>query len=538
VKKYVFLTGATGLLGRYLVRDLLLAGERVAILVRRTKKESPRQRLENLLQHWERELGHALPRPVCLEGDIGHDLLALDTVQLRWIAEHCDRVLHNAASITFDGDSRDGEPWRTNVDGTHNLLQICRELGLRQMHYVSTAYVCGERDTLVMEDDLNCGQTFRNAYEESKLQAEQIVRGADFLDHLTVYRPAVIAGDSQTGYTSTYHGLYMYLKLMAVLVRNLEPDADGMRQVPMRMNVGGDEPRNIVPVDWVSAVISHILCTPAAHDRTYHLTPHKAITTRQIIDYTGTYLNSGGVQYVGRDALDDDMTNSFEQSIYESTTMYDSYNATDPQLDTTNLRKFVSHLPCPPIDEEMIHLFMRFGDEDRWGKRRTPVAPVGQWAEELLLRSHEEDSGENGTPKYKSTAEANHEPCCLIGFDVLGPGGGQWYARLTDDGRLDWTVGLLDENSPVLQIESRDLTHLIHGNALALGELIERHLNTREVTVASDLAARLARALQRSARALRRSISDAPTMMAPANGEVVAGEVVESFATADDDVPL
>ena len=306
----------------------------------------------------------------------------------------------------------------------------------------------------------------------------------------------------------------------------------------MRMNVGGDEPRNIVPVDWVSAVISHILCTPAAHDRTYHLTPHKAITTRQIIDYTGTYLNSGGVQYVGRDALDDDMTNSFEQSIYESTTMYDSYNATDPQLDTTNLRKFVSHLPCPPIDEEMIHLFMRFGDEDRWGKRRTPVAPVGQWAEELLLRSHEEDSGENGTPKYKSTAEANHEPCCLIGFDVLGPGGGQWYARLTDDGRLDWTVGLLDENSPVLQIESRDLTHLIHGNALALGELIERHLNTREVTVASDLAARLARALQRSARALRRSISDAPTMMAPANGEVVAGEVVESFATADDDVPL
>jgi hypothetical protein len=239
---------------------------------------------------------------------------------------------------------------------------------------------------------------------------------------------------------------------------------------------------------------------------------------------------------VGRDVLDDDMTNSFEQSIYESTTMYDAYNATDPRLDTTNLRKFASHLPCPPIDEEMIHLFMQFGDEDRWGKRRTPAAPVEQWAEDLLLRSHEDESGECETAKYKSTAKACHESCCVIGFDVLGPGGGQWNARLTDDGLLNWTAGLPDENSPVLQIESGNLSNLIRGNALTLGQLLQHNLNTQEVTAAPDLADRLARAL-------RRSVSDAPTMMAPVNGEVVAGEVVagevvESFATADDDVPL
>ncbi len=482
MKKHVLLTGATGLVGRYLIRDLLLSGHRLAVLVRSSKKETARQRVEKILQYWERELGQTLPRPVCLQGDIGKEGFGLNAVEQRWVAEHCDRLLHNAASLTFDGDDRNAEPWITNVGGTENMLQFCRELGIRDLHYVSTAYVSGCRQGLVMENDLDLGQDFRNSYEQSKLEAEKAVRAADFFDHLTVYRPAVIAGDSKTGYTSTYHGLYMYLKLMAVMVRNLQPDASGFRRVPMRMNVDGDEPRNIVAVDWVSAVISHIVSTPEAHDNTYHLAPDQPITTRQIIDFTGTYLNSAGVEYVGRETFDDSSNNDFEQSIYENTTMYDSYNATDPQFDTTNLRKAAPHLPCPPIDEEMIHLFMQFGDDDRWGKRREPNLVVEHWADDLLAQLADEES----------VLSAQDGSSSIIAFDIQGPGGGQWYTRLTDQCATEMIPGLPDVEVPVLRIEAAEFAKWFGRPDTDRHEMLAQFIYDGEPTGNLRLAAQLA----------------------------------------------
>ncbi|MCA9203818.1 MAG: SDR family oxidoreductase, partial [Planctomycetales bacterium] len=283
MSQYTLLTGATGLLGRYLMRDLLQRGVRLAVLARPSKRESARQRIEGILQMWESQLGCDLPRPVCLEGDICSERLGLDEAAVRWVRNHCPSMLHSAASLSFHAEPN-GEPWRSNVGGTRNMLDLCQAAGIRQLHYVSTAYVCGLRRGRIMESDLDFGQPFRNDYEKSKLEAETLVRQADFLDCLTVYRPAVIAGDSITGYTNTYHGLYMYLKLMSVLVWNTEPGPDGVRDTPVRLEMTGDEPRNIVPVDWVSEAMCRLFTTPAAHGDTYHLAPVNPITPRQIIE--------------------------------------------------------------------------------------------------------------------------------------------------------------------------------------------------------------------------------------------------------------
>ena len=64
---YTLLTGATGLVGRYLVRDLLLNGHDLAVVVRPSRRQTPRERMEEILQHWERELGASVApagRPV------------------------------------------------------------------------------------------------------------------------------------------------------------------------------------------------------------------------------------------------------------------------------------------------------------------------------------------------------------------------------------------------------------------------------------------------------------------------------------------
>ncbi len=134
---------------------------------------------------------------------------------------------------------------------------------------VSTAFVCGDRAGPVAEEELDCGQGFHNDYERSKFEAERRVRTARGL-HPTVYRPSVIVGDSVTGFTSSYHGPYRFLELGTRLAA--PPRLPGSPQrLPLRLPFSGDEPRNLVPVDWVARAIVRIVGQPWWHGRTYHL---------------------------------------------------------------------------------------------------------------------------------------------------------------------------------------------------------------------------------------------------------------------------
>ena len=301
-RQYVLLTGATGLVGRYLMRDLFLRGCHLAVIVRPTKRMNVQQRIESILQGWENELGRRLPRPIILEGDVCEENLGLGTEEINWIRDHCARVIHSAAALQFNAANVDEEPWRTNLGGTRNVLHLCRMARIAHFHYVSTAYVCGQRNSLVFEHELETGQEFRNDYEQSKFESEKLVRAARHFVTKTIYRPAVIVGDSRSGFTSTYHGLFLYLRLLAILVPQQPRNRDGVIQTPIRLPMNGDEPRNLVPVDWVARVVSNIFCDSAAHGRTYHLTPDRCTSAREIIDYCYEYFNSCGVEFCGRGA--------------------------------------------------------------------------------------------------------------------------------------------------------------------------------------------------------------------------------------------
>ena len=428
VPEYILLTGSTGLLGRYLLRDLLLAGKKVAVVVRPSKSQSVQHRIEAILQHWEKELGTQLSRPTCLAGDVTQPLLGLNEEALDWVAQHCTSLIHSAASLTFLEEG-DGEPWRTNLEGTRHVLALCRFAGIRQLHYVSTAYVCGMREGTILESELECGQAFRNDYEKSKLQAEQLVRNDKFITNLTVYRPAVIAGDSQTGYTNTYHGLFMYLKIMCILARNTEPGPDGRRHTEVQLHLSGDEQRNVIPVDWAAAVMCHLFCTPSAHGRTYHLAPRVRMTPRDMISAGCKYYNSTGVEFVGpaeKLELDD---SDLKRHAYDNSTLYRDYEYSDPVFDMTNLDEHSEHLPCPEIDEPMIFRFMAFGEKDRWGKRR-PRAPQ-PWF----------DAREFFAAVVGQHAISN-PPWQILGLDLIGPGGGQWTLTLQGEQLLAAEPGL------------------------------------------------------------------------------------------------
>ena len=373
--KHLLLTGSTGLVGRYLLRDLLRRGHAVAVLVRGDGQQTAAERIEDIMRMWEQRDEVTWPRPICLEGDVNAPGLGLDESAHSWVAQHCATMLHNAASLTFRGADRAGEPWRTNLDGTRQVLDFCHKVGIRKFHYVSTTYVCGNREGVIREDELDVGQEFRNDYEHSKMRAEQMVRLANFLDAPTVYRPAVIAGDSITGYTNTYHGLLHHLKFMSVLFKNVEPGPDGIRFVPLRLKMTGDEQRNIVPVDWVSAVMLRLYETPAAHGGTYHLAPTHPMTPRELIAAAESYYHVDGAEFVGPASANE--RNEAEQKTDASLDLYESYATTDPTFDTTNTARFAADIACPRVDEAMIHRFIHFGEANKWGKlsRKRPAAP-------------------------------------------------------------------------------------------------------------------------------------------------------------------
>ncbi len=444
---YLLLTGSTGLLGRYLMRDLLEGGQRLALLVRGSKRESASHRVEAILQFWERQSGKTLPRPVLLEGDIRRPCLGLSGDDQRWVARHCKSIMHSAASLTFHADGT-GEPWHTNFDGTQHMLELCQATGLRRLHYVSTAYVCGLRQGKILETEVDCGQTFRNDYEESKLRAELLVREASFLDKLTVYRPAVISGDSQTGYTNTYHGIYLYLRLMALLVPRQHVGPDGVRITRLRLPLQGDERRNIIPVDWVSKVMTRLYFNQAAHGRTFNLAPDHSLTARQMIDAGYKFFNSTGVEYVGCGPIDPTTYNDLEAASLPGLAMYNNYESTDPTFDCTNLKRFAGDLPCPAIDEAMLHSYIRYGQEDRWGKRRIDK-PVVHWQAADYFR------------EFPVADDVSYSMAkSRLAIDLVGPGGGQWTLGLMPDGSLVCTAGVHSDADSLLHMSVTEFKKL------------------------------------------------------------------------------
>ena len=367
---HVLLTGATGLLGQYLLRDLLQAGTPVAVLIRQQGKKTAQERLASILTYWQRQLGRSLPSPHLLEGDISSEGLGLCSADRAWVVRHCRSVLHNAASLTFVGKDRTQEPWRSNYGGTANVLEFCRSCGLRELHYMSTAYVCGKRQGTILEDELDQEQEFRNDYEHCKCEAEKLVRSADFLHQLTVYRPAVITGDSRTGFTATYHGFYSYLQF-AWLARQLSPlDEQGRFYYPIRFTATGDEPRNLVPVDWVSAVTAHVFSNAAHHGKTYHLTPVHPISVRDLHDHFARYFQVQGTTFIGGQPLPFEAMNEYEKMFYGYVARYEGYWGCEPHFDCRHTQAAAPHLPCPQLDNQCVHRLIEFAVQDRFGKRR------------------------------------------------------------------------------------------------------------------------------------------------------------------------
>lgn len=261
-----FVTGFPGFLGRRLVRTLLEADAdaRVVALV------------EARMADVAREAAAALDgdRVEILPGDIADRRLGLtDDAYERLLAE--TRTAYHLAAI-YDLAVPLEVAQRVNVDGTGNVLELCARCeGLERLNYVSTAYVAGDRKGVVYEHELSLGQGFKNHYESTKFQAELWVREAMDKVPTTVYRPAIVMGDSRTGETQKFDGPYYMLRVISSAQRSGTP-------IPQFGRSGA--PMNVVPQDFVIDAMVAGASDPAAVGQTLHLVDPEPVSAREVLE--------------------------------------------------------------------------------------------------------------------------------------------------------------------------------------------------------------------------------------------------------------
>jgi thioester reductase-like protein len=462
---YLLLTGATGLLGRYLLRDLALAGVPLAVVVRPTRWESAAQRVETAMARWEEQLGRLLVRPVVLEGDISQSDLGLNDNDLDWVGRHCDALLHSAASLTFQADDS-GEPWQSNVEGTRHVIALCQRLGIRQLHHVSTAYVCGLRRGRILESELDVNQELGNDYERSKLTAEKEVLASPAFDQVTIYRPSIIVGDSSTGFTTSYHGFYTPLRLVYSLLQSVPWDTILQRDWLGQLQLDGDERKNLVSVDWVSAAITQLLTNPACHGQTYHLTNPAPATTRSMREAMTKVL---GELAEGKSAARAPVNEDYLTAFRDQMGVYRSYWSDDPQFDSARTQAALPHLPCPQVDPVVMDRLVRFAINTNFGwPREASIVPAYRVADSLAALGDRPHASREGASQG-------------LNLCVTGPGGGQWHL-MVDQGRvIEAGLGLEDSNPTTCYLTSSAFAELVRGEVA-----LEDAVNTGRLVVAGN----------------------------------------------------
>ena len=262
----VLLTGATGFVGsQVLLRYLRGTGRRIYALVRGADPDEATRRLRGAVA----PLGADLPadRVVAVPADLERDALGLDPDRRARLAGEVTDVVHAAASVSFTLPLPESRA--INVEGTRRVLEFAhlaqRRGGLRRMAYVSTAYVAGTHPGDFTEDDLEVGQTFRNAYERSKFEAERLVRRDRRRLPIQIFRPSIVVGEASTGRTQTFNVLYAPLKAFV---------KGGLPVIPAQSSA----PVDVVPVDYVADAIVALADGPA-DEGTYHLVAGRRATS-------------------------------------------------------------------------------------------------------------------------------------------------------------------------------------------------------------------------------------------------------------------
>jgi len=210
---------------------------------------------------------------VLLDGDPTSIDLGLSGAEFRKLSREVDRIHHLSHASVGSVDRKRAHA--SNVVGAAEIIEFARATsGLECLVFHSTAHVSGDRTGVVYEDELASGQAFKSEVEETRMQAEALVRSAMCNVPVAVVRPTTIVGDFDPHDDDRLDGLYLLGLLIVATPAEIAIPFPGK----------GDTPLNIVPIDFVVRAAHAISRAPSAPGRTFHLADPRPFPAQRVAE--------------------------------------------------------------------------------------------------------------------------------------------------------------------------------------------------------------------------------------------------------------
>ncbi|MBP1766362.1 MAG: oxidoreductase, family [Candidatus Aminicenantes bacterium] len=382
----ILLTGGTGFLGAHISAHLIGQGEEVCLLARSKQGLPATARVGRLLDWLDVPAGRRKDIRV-LEGRIEEPGLGLEPDGSAALARRTREIVHCASNTSF-AERKRAEVEAVNVNGLDHILDLAEHSGCRRLHLVSTAYVAGLTSGFCPEE-LVRPSAFTNVYEETKCRAEWLAvercRKAGI--PLTIYRPSIVYGHSETGRSLLFNALYYPVRTALFLKEFYERDiherggrkaadmgvrldGDGWTFMPIRISVDEESGLNAIPVDFFVRAFGAIRENKQT-DGIFHIVNSRLTKIEDIIGFAQKIFRIRGISACPAQEMEGKPRNALEAAFETYLEAYGPYMRDRRLFGSDRAGSILDKkgIRCPDLTYDVLKKCLDYGVQSGWGAR-------------------------------------------------------------------------------------------------------------------------------------------------------------------------